>query len=107
MSAESARILKKIIEKVPGGGTPLALGTIESVAPLSVQLDDVDFTISKGLLVNSLLLQHSRRGSASASPVGLSNATFTMEGVLAKNDRVLVARISNACNVIVCKVVSV
>ena len=77
------------------------------MAPLSIQLDDVDYVISKGLLVNPLLMQHSRRGSASASPVSLNNATFTMDGILARNDRVLVACISNSCNVIVCKVVSV
>lgn len=106
MSAEAARIISKIKSKGQAGGTPMALGTIKGVSPLTLQLDDVDFEISKGLLVNHSLLQHSRSGNISSSEISLSNATISVSGALTSGDRVLVARVSNACNVILCKVVS-
>ncbi len=107
MSAEAARIIKRITEKAPVGGSSLVLGTIKSMSPLTLQLDGVDFDISKGILVNASLLSHSRNGSVSGTPVSINNARISMDADLRAGDRVAVAQISNACNVIVCKVVSV
>lgn len=107
MSAEAARIIKRIAEKAPAGSSPLTLGTIKSMSPFTLLLDDVDFDISKGILVNSLLLAHTRSGSVSGSPVSINNAKISMYADLKAGDRVAVAQISNACVVIVCKVVGV
>lgn len=106
MSAEAARMISCLRKKTPGGATLFELGTIKSVAPLMLRLDDVDFDISKGILINSSLLQHTRSGSVSGSPVSINNATITMKGDLAPGDRVAAIRMNSACTVIVCKVVS-
>jgi len=52
LSAEAARIIKKISGKKTSSGLDIMLGTVKTASPLTVKFDDVSFDISAGLLVN-------------------------------------------------------
>lgn len=85
MSEAAARIIKTISQKGKGGEMGNTLGTVQSVGPISLQLDDVGFPITTGIQVNK---------------------TLPKFDPLVPGDRVLVACINNSCYVIQCKVVA-
>lgn len=115
MSNEAARILRRMKRNLSELGSWPMLGTISSVSPIALQLDDVSFEITSGILVNEGLLKRSEKGSATgyasfrgeSGNISIDNMGYNFSGRLAKGDRVLVNMINESCFVIVCKVVEV
>lgn len=84
MSAAAVKIINSLRAKSKDDKENMYLGTIKSASPLVLQLDDVGFEISRGLLVNS---DYQEKG-------------------IAGGDRVLAIGISNSCYIVLCKLVS-
>lgn len=112
MSNEAAKILRKVSEKTKGSDNSPMLGTVKSVSPMVLQLDDVSFEITSGVLANEGLLSRSEGGSLSGTAsfsgesggISIYNAGFSFGGRLSAGDRVLVIMLDEGCFVIVCKV---
>lgn len=112
MSNEAAKILRKVSEKTKGSGNSPMLGTVKSVSPMVLQLDDVSFEITSGILVNEGLLSRSEGGSLNGTAsfagesgsISIYNAGYSFSGRLSAGDRVLVIMLDEGCFVIACKV---
>lgn len=111
MSNEAARILRRMNKNSAGAGNTPMLGTIVKVNPLELQLDDVSFTITSGILVNEGMINRTEAGSLSGSAsfagesgrISISGIGYNFHGRLKAGDRVLVNMINESCFVIVCK----
>lgn len=111
MSNKAASIIRKISQNTEGSGVQPMLGTIKSVSPLILQLDDVSFEVTSGVLVNEGLLPRteggSLRGSASfageSGNISIDKAGYSFSWRLSAGDRVLVIMINEGCFVVACK----
>lgn len=81
MSAEAARIISSI-KSTNRQDDNIWLGSVTSTAPLTLQLDDISYPVSEGILLNKDM------------------------DTLSTGDNVLVICINKACHIILCKVVS-
>lgn len=111
-SAESARIISRIRSGTKQESGQIVLGTVLSVEPISLQLDGIDFVVTTGILINEKFLEHEKKEVVITGDGSLSNVSgkFTLKKGIVKEkmylkegDRVVVARINNACFVILCK----
>lgn len=106
MSAEAARIISRISGRKSNGDTGIMLGTIKSLSPLTVKFDDIGFDVNS-LLVNSLLMKHTRTGDITSHVMGLPDASIHFDGGLSAGDRVAGAAVGGSLYVILCKVVKI
>lgn len=112
MSNEAARILRRMNKNSAGAGNTPMLGTVIKVNPIELQLDDVSFTITSGVLVNEGMISRSEGGSLEGNAsfsgesgrISISGLGYSFNGRLKAGDRVLVNMINESCFVIVCKV---
>lgn len=104
MSAEAARIITTISKRKKTTGTAILLGTIQSLSPLTVRFDNINFDITS-LLINPHLLSHTRTGNIYSPVMDLPEATIEIDAELKVGDRVAGVAAGGSWYVILCKVV--
>lgn len=104
MSVEAARIITTISKRNKKNGSAILLGTIQSLSPLTVRFDDINFDITS-LLVNPHLLSHTRTGDIYSPVMDLPEATIEIDSELKVGDRVAGAAAGGSWYIILCKVV--
>ncbi len=104
MSAEAARIISIISNRKKTNKTTILLGTIQSLSPLTVKFDDINFNITS-LLINPHLLSHTKTGDIYSPVMNLPDATIEIDSELKVGDRVAGAAAGGSWYVILCKVV--
>lgn len=107
MSAEAARIISRISGRKQTSGFEPMLGTVTGVSPLTVKFDNVGFDVSAGLLVNSLLMNHKRKGDITSPAMSLPDSEIEFKGGLSAGDRVVGVAVGGTHYVILCKAVPV
>lgn len=104
MSSEAARIIQKISNRKPKE-KKIFLGIIKAISPLTLKLDDIGFDITSGLLVNSSLFENRKTGNIRTQEQTFWDVEISMDSCLKVGDRVVAVQLSNACYVILAKVV--
>lgn len=104
MSSEAARIIQKISNRKPKEKN-IFLGIIKETSPLTLKLDDIAFDITSGLLLNSTLLEHRKTGIIQTQEQTFCDVKINVDSSLEVGDRVVAVKLSNACYIILAKVV--